>query len=196
MFKNRPKSPSPSMIVALIALFAALGGTVYAAGKINGKTIKVNSEPGNRLKDDTVTGKQVNESSLSVVPDASRLQGQPASAFAPSGVEGAHVVGATGEPPYENAWGAPGSTDEAVSFYRDPYGIVHVQGSAEHTGASTATIFTLPPGYRPAKDLYFAIYGGPDTTTLAVTATGAVTPSAAAGTAFAGLSNVTFRAGL
>jgi hypothetical protein len=57
-------------VVAMLALFIALGGSVYAAGKINGKTIKRNSLPGNRLKADSVTGQQVNEGSLGVVPNA------------------------------------------------------------------------------------------------------------------------------
>lgn len=48
--------PSPAMIVACIALFAALGGTVYAAGKINGKTIKRKSLPGNRVVPGSITG--------------------------------------------------------------------------------------------------------------------------------------------
>ena len=72
--------PSPSMIVALLALFVAMGGTVYAASTINGKTIKKNSLPGNRikkktvtgnrLKNNTVTGTQVNEATLGKVPSA------------------------------------------------------------------------------------------------------------------------------
>jgi hypothetical protein len=35
--------------MAVVALVAALGGTVYAAGKINGHAVKVKSLPGNRL---------------------------------------------------------------------------------------------------------------------------------------------------
>jgi hypothetical protein len=55
-----------------LALFLAIaGGTVYAASKISGKTIKKGSEPGNRLKNDSVTGKQVSESTLGTVPSAS-----------------------------------------------------------------------------------------------------------------------------
>jgi hypothetical protein len=51
---------SPSMVVSLLALFVALGGTSYAAVKINGKNIRQN----------TVTGKQVKERSLGKVPKA------------------------------------------------------------------------------------------------------------------------------
>jgi len=68
-------------VVAVIALFVALGGSVYAANKISGKTIKKGSEPGNRLKNDSVTGKQVAESTLGTVPNADALGGAPASAY-------------------------------------------------------------------------------------------------------------------
>jgi hypothetical protein len=60
----KPKRPSHTTVVAYLALFVALGGTVYAASKINGKAIRPRSIPGNRLKQNSVTGKQVKESSL------------------------------------------------------------------------------------------------------------------------------------
>jgi hypothetical protein len=53
---------NPSIIIALIALFVALGGSVYAVGKgekINGKRIKPSSIPGNRLKASAVATKQL-----------------------------------------------------------------------------------------------------------------------------------------
>lgn len=64
------RRPSPAMIVAILALFVALGGTVYAASSINGKLVKKNSLPGNRIKKNTVTGTQVKESTLGQVPSA------------------------------------------------------------------------------------------------------------------------------
>jgi len=81
--------PTPAMLVALLALFAALSGTVYAAGKISGNTITAKSLPGNRLKPGSVpanrlrpgvleavastpiTGSQIDERSLGQVPSAS-----------------------------------------------------------------------------------------------------------------------------
>jgi hypothetical protein len=57
--------PSPAMVVALIALFVALGGSGYAA-----ITIKNGSLPGKKLKRNSVTGKQVKESALGTVPRA------------------------------------------------------------------------------------------------------------------------------
>jgi hypothetical protein len=53
-----------SNVIALIALFLALGGTVYAAGKISGSQVKPNSLPGNRVKKGTLTGNQVKANSL------------------------------------------------------------------------------------------------------------------------------------
>jgi hypothetical protein len=70
-----------SNVIAVIALFVALGGSVYAANKISGKTIKKGSEPGNRLKKNSVTGTQVKESTLGAVPNADALGGASASAY-------------------------------------------------------------------------------------------------------------------
>lgn len=78
---RRIPMPSPAMLVALAALFVALGGTGIAAGTLlSGSKIKKGSIPGNRLKaksidgsrlaDDTVTGRQVKESTLGKVPAA------------------------------------------------------------------------------------------------------------------------------
>jgi hypothetical protein len=58
------RRPSHATLVAYLALFIGLGGTVYAATKINGKTIRPKSIPGNRLKLNSVTGRQIKESSL------------------------------------------------------------------------------------------------------------------------------------
>jgi hypothetical protein len=53
-----------SNVVAFIALFVALGGSVYAAGKISGSQIKSGSVPGNRIKSKSLTGKQIKPGSL------------------------------------------------------------------------------------------------------------------------------------
>ena len=80
--------PSPAFLVCVLALVLALGGTVYAAKKLNGRTIVVKSIPGNRLKPHTVaanrlkpgvlgrqftgplTGADIDEASLGPVPNA------------------------------------------------------------------------------------------------------------------------------
>ena len=51
-------------MIASIALFIALGGTVYAAGKFSGKRIKPHSIPGNRLRNHTLTDRQMSTVNL------------------------------------------------------------------------------------------------------------------------------------
>ncbi len=64
------RRPSASMIVALVALFAALGGTGYAAATLSGRDIQRRSIPGNRVMNNALGGGQINESKLGVVPAA------------------------------------------------------------------------------------------------------------------------------
>jgi hypothetical protein len=87
--------PSPALVVATMAMFVALGGTVYAAkkGKINGKAVKVKSLPGNRVKmrsipanrlkpgvlqalqqSGPITGAEIDELSLGQVPNAAHAE--------------------------------------------------------------------------------------------------------------------------
>ena len=80
MIARIAKSLSFSNVIACLALFVALGGSVYAANKINGKQIKQSSLPGNRIKPKTVppnrikpnslTGKQINEKTLTGISAA------------------------------------------------------------------------------------------------------------------------------
>lgn len=85
--------PSPALVVAGLALFVALGGTVYAAKKarIDGRAVKVKSLPGNRLRlrsipanrlkpgvlkaaaagqSGPITGAEIDELTLGQVPEA------------------------------------------------------------------------------------------------------------------------------
>lgn len=53
-----------SNVVACLALFIALGGTVYAAATINGKQIRRSSLPGNRIKPKTISSNRIKPKSL------------------------------------------------------------------------------------------------------------------------------------
>jgi len=66
MLQRVMRSLSFSNVVAVVALFFALGGTVYAAaGKINGTQIKPNSIPGNRIKPKSLTASQLKANAIS-----------------------------------------------------------------------------------------------------------------------------------
>ena len=64
--KRMQKVFSFSNVIAVLALFLALGGSVYAASsrKIDGSRIKPKSLPGNRIKAKTLTGAQVKAKTL------------------------------------------------------------------------------------------------------------------------------------
>lgn len=64
--------PSPSMVVAILALVVALGGTAYAAGQINGGAIMKQSIGAGKIKHKTLTGYQINTNKLGVLPSAKR----------------------------------------------------------------------------------------------------------------------------
>lgn len=68
----KSKRPSPAMVVALIALVAALGGTAYAAQSINGGSIQKQSIGAGKLKHKTLTGYQINTNKLGILPSAKR----------------------------------------------------------------------------------------------------------------------------
>jgi hypothetical protein len=62
------RRPSAALVVAIVALFAALGGTGYAAATLSGRDIQKRSIPANRVVPNALTGKQIDESKLGPVP--------------------------------------------------------------------------------------------------------------------------------
>jgi len=71
---SRFKLPSPAMIVACLALIAAIGGSAYAASKINGKDIKKDSVTGKQIKESTVKN-VASAKKASTAKDAKKLGG-------------------------------------------------------------------------------------------------------------------------
>jgi hypothetical protein len=71
MERSRWRRPSPALLVACAALFVALGGTVLAATKIDGRTIRVKSLPGNRLAVGSLPGNRLQAGTI----PGSRLAG-------------------------------------------------------------------------------------------------------------------------
>lgn len=59
------------------------------------------------------------------------------------------LIGGTGQPAFQNGWINIGGGRLPAGFYKDPFGIVHVQGTLNGLSATNHTAFTLPVGYRP-----------------------------------------------
>jgi hypothetical protein len=62
--------PSPAMVVALIALFVALGGTALAVKKINGSALVNRSVSNIKIQKGTLTKTEINVKKLGTVPSA------------------------------------------------------------------------------------------------------------------------------
>jgi hypothetical protein len=72
---SRRRLPSPSMVVSMVALTFALGGTSYAVVKlpprsVGSKQLKPKAVTGTHVKDGSLTGKDVNEAVLGKVASA------------------------------------------------------------------------------------------------------------------------------
>jgi hypothetical protein len=67
-------SPSPALVISILALVLAASGTAVAASKLvsGNSLIKKDSLSGNRLQNGSVTGKQIAISSLGEVPSAAK----------------------------------------------------------------------------------------------------------------------------
>jgi hypothetical protein len=85
MKRLRPRRPSPALVIALFALFIALGGTGYAAlhlpknsvgsrqiknNAVTSSKIKNNAVTGSKVKDHSLTGSDINLGRLGTVPSA------------------------------------------------------------------------------------------------------------------------------
>jgi hypothetical protein len=106
---------SPALAVACLALFVALGGTVLAAAKIDGRTIRVKSLPGNRLAlgslpgnrlkpgaiqgnrlaPGSVTGTEIDPSTLGTVPTATHADTAESARDAQTALNAVNAIDAT-----------------------------------------------------------------------------------------------------
>jgi hypothetical protein len=92
-------------VVACLALFVALGGTVLAATKIDGRTIKVKSLPGNRvavaslpgnrLAPMSIKGSQIDITTLGQVPSADHATSADTARRADTATAADHAADAT-----------------------------------------------------------------------------------------------------
>jgi hypothetical protein len=102
-----------------------------------------------------------------------------------------HLVGAAGEPGFENGWGNAAGWAPA-GFYMQPDYWVRLQGVVGGGSSTTATIFTLPVEYRPAGTLTFTVYSSTAIAKLRIGTDGTVAITNGGGTLSVSLNGVTF----
>lgn len=169
---------TPSMVIATIALVVALSGSSFAASvrdvidgdqvaraSLPGNRVEKGSLPANRLAPNSVTGRQIRESTLRIVPkaahaeSASALGDTPAKAFRtlaaqpiPAGTTvtgafglSANVIGATGVD-LRQVVSLPGVATTDLTSATVNFGNAVAVGDADPSCTGTALQPTAPPG--------------------------------------------------
>jgi hypothetical protein len=152
---------SYSNVMSTLAVFLALAGGTYAATHLKRNSVRSRNIVNGQVKKKDLANNAV---------DSSKIQdGQvtPQDLSAPEQLRSAGLVSNPGfncaDTP--NSWASSRpDANGPVGFYRDPGGTVHLSGQAARCGSppTGASIFTLPPGYRPGSnvELWVPLYGG------------------------------------
>ncbi len=161
-------------VMSTLCFFLLLGGGAYAAGHLGKNTVgpkqlkknavttaKIKKEAitAAKVKKGTLTGTQINLSTLGTVPKAESANSAAVASSLPP-AEPWHEVGTPGEPPFFKGWENE-SPDALVTagFYKDQLGIVRLRGAVKGSPESSESIFTLPPGFRPAPGVQTTFTG-------------------------------------
>ncbi len=152
--KFRSRRPSPAMIVALIALFVALGGSSYAALRVTGKNVKNSSLTGKDVKNNSLTGSDVKNLRSGDVKDFSLLAKDFKAGQLPAGAQG--IQGAPGPFPdtfpsgktARGAYAASGFATGAAQVARDGQSFFF-QLAAEPTDSHFVADGSAPPAECP-----------------------------------------------
>ena len=152
MQKRRFTAPSPALVISLIALFVALGGTTYAAtslpsNSVGTKQLKKNAVTGPKIKNNAVTAAKLNTKGVTV-PNATALGGHGAAFFAPATLPSGQSE--------SGVWVAGGGSSSGgflgngVAFptpLAAPLDASHVEYRASGTDANCAGVGHAAPGY-------------------------------------------------
>jgi hypothetical protein len=132
------RRPSASLVISILALVIAASGTAVAASKLarGDSLIAKHSLSGNRLRNHTITGKQVNLNKLGKVPTAKNAD------HATSAVAAITAATATNASNANALGGLPASAFLSAANRIGTNGLLDVTGTLS---GNTVTLFTFGP---------------------------------------------------
>lgn len=95
---------------------------------------------------------------------------------------------------FTNSWVNYGSGETAAAYWKDPFGIVHLEGLIK-SGSVGSAAFTLPLGYRPAANVVFGVESNNSHGRVDVDTSGNVTPKTPSNNAHVQLNGINFYTG-
>lgn len=198
------RRPSPAILIAVLALCLALGGTAAAAviitsnSQVAPHTIAgANAASGlnqNIIPGSLGTADLANQAVTNTNLGTNSVTGRN---LAPNSVTAAAISRSSFDLSFQgaalaNGWQGGGFGTNPPGFSIDILGVMHLRGSLAG-GASGSVAFTLPPLFRPLTDSYFPVYtfGGTEGSLL-VAHNGNVVPFGANVKSFTSLEGVTW----
>jgi hypothetical protein len=150
--------PRPAMAVALAALVISMGGTAVAASHLvsGDKLIKRGTLSGNRLRAHTLTGAQINSSTLGQVPSARNATHATTadSAVTANALPALNWVPLT----LTNGWLDTNGVNDArtPAMAIDAQGIVHLRGAIRNDTTTNDQFAVAPSQFRPSQTVSVA----------------------------------------
>jgi len=158
--KRRLHAPSPALVISLIALFVALGGTSYAAihlprNSVGTKQLKKNAVTTRKIKKHAVTAAKINPKGLTV-PNAKHA----ASADTATSATNATTAG--------NATQLGGVSDTGYALAGRPFVVQTLNGVGNEGGCTSGTLAVeVLDGRHDPVDARFTLMVGTTPTTYA-----------------------------
>ncbi len=179
MFGHRLRPPSPALVISMVALSLALGGTAVAAGTAAhpdaraDKALIATMAPTLKVNYAKAAGSAATAVNATNATNATQLGARPASYYAPAGHPAVLSVGSAGEPGFRNGWKNYGGAWSRAGFWKDASGVVHLEGTLNGKKAGKVA-FQLPVGYRPAADIFTVAAAGNHSTSIEILANGEI----------------------
>lgn len=102
------------------------------------------------------------------------------------------VIGKGGAPGFANSWVNYATTTAPAAFWKDAFGVIHLQGLIK-SGTVGSAAFMLPPGFRPDYQHVFGVVSNGAIGRVDVFADGSVVPASPSSNVYVTLDGITLR---